>query len=69
MRFYRLIKDRQHGWLPLWDWLTTLQPEDFEKSEFLINGTLYTEWSEEFKQAFEADVAWDLLCYQEPNND
>jgi len=69
MRFYRLKKDRQHGWLPLWDHLSTICPDHFKTLEFLINNELYTEYSEEFKEAFEADVAWDLLCYQEPEVD
>ena len=69
MRFYRLIVDRQHGWLPLWISITEVDPKYFNKHEFLINGELYTEWSEEFKEAFEADVAWDMLCYKEPEDD
>lgn len=66
MRFYRIKKSSYQGWDPLWIQCKNANKKTMKRIEIRINGKIYSKWSEELVEAWQADEAWDLLCYREP---
>ena len=54
----------KYGWMPYHDdGHSDITPKLAKTFQFRINGTVYTEYSEELLEAHKADRIWDRLMY------